>query len=29
MNPESGDLDAVDRSLLRLLQEDGRRTTLD
>ncbi|RVD45740.1 ArsR family transcriptional regulator, partial [Mesorhizobium sp. M8A.F.Ca.ET.023.02.2.1] len=23
MNPESGDLDAVDRSLLRLLQEDG------
>ncbi|TGP70080.1 Lrp/AsnC family transcriptional regulator, partial [bacterium M00.F.Ca.ET.227.01.1.1] len=29
MNPESGDLDAVDRSLLRLLQEDGRSTTLD
>lgn len=29
MNPEPVDLDAVDRSLLRLLQEDGRRTTLD
>ncbi len=24
-----GDLDQIDRSLLRLLQEDGRRTTLD
>ena len=29
MNHESGQLDAIDRSLLRLLQEDGRRTTLD
>ncbi|ESW81202.1 AsnC family transcriptional regulator [Mesorhizobium sp. LSJC285A00] len=29
MNHESDQLDAVDRSLLRLLQEDGRRTTLD
>lgn len=29
MNQESTDLDAIDRSLLRLLQEDGRRTTLD
>ncbi|RVC65110.1 AsnC family transcriptional regulator, partial [Mesorhizobium sp. M00.F.Ca.ET.038.03.1.1] len=29
MNPEASDLDAVDRNLLRLLQEDGRRTTLD
>ena len=26
---ESDQLDAIDRSLLRLLQEDGRRTTLD
>jgi Lrp/AsnC family leucine-responsive transcriptional regulator len=29
VNPEEGDLDTVDRNLLRLLQEDGRRTTLD
>ncbi|MER9393532.1 Lrp/AsnC ligand binding domain-containing protein [Mesorhizobium sp. L103C105A0] len=29
MNHESDQLDAIDRSLLRLLQEDGRRTTLD
>ncbi|WP_050588541.1 Lrp/AsnC ligand binding domain-containing protein [Mesorhizobium sp. LSJC285A00] len=29
VNHESDQLDAVDRSLLRLLQEDGRRTTLD
>ncbi|ESZ70183.1 Lrp/AsnC ligand binding domain-containing protein [Mesorhizobium sp. M0001] len=29
VNHESDQLDAIDRSLLRLLQEDGRRTTLD
>ena len=29
VNHEAGDLDTIDRSLLRLLQEDGRRTTLD
>jgi Lrp/AsnC family leucine-responsive transcriptional regulator len=29
VNPELGDLDVIDRNLLRLLQEDGRRTTLD
>ncbi|WP_407067919.1 Lrp/AsnC family transcriptional regulator, partial [Mesorhizobium sp. M8A.F.Ca.ET.213.01.1.1] len=29
VNPEASDLDAIDRNLLRLLQEDGRRTTLD
>ena len=29
MNHESNQLDAIDRNLLRLLQEDGRRTTLD
>ena len=29
MNHESDQLDTIDRSLLRLLQEDGRRTTLD
>jgi Lrp/AsnC family leucine-responsive transcriptional regulator len=29
VNDEMVDLDSVDRSLLRLLQEDGRRTTLD
>ncbi|KJF71199.1 MULTISPECIES: Lrp/AsnC family transcriptional regulator [Rhizobium/Agrobacterium group] len=29
MNDEVSNLDKVDRSLLRLLQEDGRRTTLD
>jgi Lrp/AsnC family leucine-responsive transcriptional regulator len=29
VNDEMIDLDSVDRSLLRLLQEDGRRTTLD
>ena len=29
MKDETNDLDRIDRSLLRLLQEDGRRTTLD
>ncbi|WP_439616025.1 Lrp/AsnC family transcriptional regulator [Shinella sp.] len=29
MNHELDDLDTIDRSLLRLLQEDGRRTTLE
>jgi len=29
VNDEKANLDSVDRSLLRLLQEDGRRTTLD
>ncbi len=29
MNQEVSGLDTIDRSLLRLLQEDGRRTTLD
>lgn len=29
MNHETHDLDTIDRSLLRLLQEDGRKTTLE